>query len=314
VEQKAAPSAIFICRWQLLKQTAASPAPDTAGRCWGATAIRCVIRDDFTPLLIGENPLDNERLWTKLNKRLQTVGRTGVVNEAQAAVDLALWDIKGKAAGMPVYKLLGGTRESAPVYGSDGGWLYMSVEEMVAAFEEYLSQGMMGVKMKLGHEDPRIDIQRVTEVRKALGDDIWITTDANQKWDYPTAMMVGRELEQLNVAWFEEPLWCDDIPGHARLADAFGYTNCHGRNTGFPVRIRCLHPCRRGRYPATGHMPRGRHNRNDQDRPYGASCRKTHCTSSYDGKYYSGCLRYHVIRSNRIHALGIRRFFRADAN
>jgi L-alanine-DL-glutamate epimerase-like enolase superfamily enzyme len=185
----------------------------------GATAIRCVVQDDFRPLLIGENPLDNERLWTKLNKRLQTVGRSGVVNEAQAAVDLALWDIKGKAAGLPVYKLLGGARESAPVYGSDGGWLYMSVAEMITAFEEYLTQGMMGIKMKIGHDDPKIDIERVTGVRKALGDDIWISTDANQKWDYPTAMMVGRELEQLSVAWFEEPLWCDDIPGHARLAD-----------------------------------------------------------------------------------------------
>ena len=90
-------------------------------------------------------------------------------------MDLALWDIKGKAAGMPVYKLLGGTRESAPVYGSDGGWLYMSVEEMVDAFENYLNQGMMGIKMKLGHDDTKIDIQRVTGVRKALGDDIWIS-------------------------------------------------------------------------------------------------------------------------------------------
>mgnify|MGYP000564932263 CR=1 FL=1 len=74
----------------------------------GATAIRCIIQDDFSPLLIGEDPLDNERLWTKLNKRLQTVGRTGVVNEAQAAVDLALWDIKGKALNVPIYQLLGG--------------------------------------------------------------------------------------------------------------------------------------------------------------------------------------------------------------
>ena len=168
------------------------------GHCWEALRLSAaLIQDDFSPLLVEEDPLDNERLWTKLNKRLQTVGRTGVVNEAQAAVDLALWDIKGKAAGMPVYKLLGGTRESAPCYGSDGGWLYMTVEGMVAAFEDYLSQGMMGVKMKLGHEDPKVDIARVAGVRKALGDDVWIATDANQKWDYPTAMMVGRELRTI---------------------------------------------------------------------------------------------------------------------
>ena len=207
-----------------------------AGYGWtllgGATAIKCIIQDDFAPLLLGEDPLNNERIWAKLNKRLQSVGRAGVVNQAQAAVDLALWDIKGKAAGMPVYKLLGGTRESAPVYGSDGGWLYMSVEEMVESFQGYLNQGMMGVKMKLGHDDPRIDIDRVTKVRKALGDDVWIATDANQKWEYPTALMVGRELEQLGIAWFEEPLWCDDIPGHSRLADALDIPIAIGETLG----------------------------------------------------------------------------------
>jgi L-alanine-DL-glutamate epimerase-like enolase superfamily enzyme len=119
---------------------------------------------------------------------------------------------------MPVYKLLGGRRESAPVYYSDGGWLYMSVSEMVAAFEPYLAQGMFGIKMKIGHADYRTDIQRVREVRKALGDKIWIAVDANQKWDYPTAVRVGRELEQLGIAWLEEPLLCEDVPGHARLA------------------------------------------------------------------------------------------------
>jgi L-talarate/galactarate dehydratase len=184
----------------------------------GDTATRCILRDDFAPLLIDEDVLDHERLWHRLYRRLQTSGRRGLVIQAQAAVDLALWDIKGKIAKMPVYKLLGGCRESAPVYYSDGGWLYMSVSEMVAAFEEYLAKGMFGVKMKIGHADHRTDIQRVREVRKALGDKVWIAVDANQKWDYPTAVRVGRELEQLGIAWFEEPLLCEDIPGHARLA------------------------------------------------------------------------------------------------
>jgi L-alanine-DL-glutamate epimerase-like enolase superfamily enzyme len=198
----------------------------------GATATRCVLRDDFGPLLIGEDALDHERLWNNLYRRLQTVGRRGLVTQAQAAVDLALWDIKGKICGLPVYKLLGGCRESAPVYGSDGGWLYMSVPEMVAAFEGYLSQGMMGVKMKIGHEDFRKDIQRVREVRKVLGDDVWIAVDANQKWDFPTAIRVGRELEQLGVAWFEEPLLCEDIPGHARLAAALDIPIAMGETLG----------------------------------------------------------------------------------
>lgn len=198
----------------------------------GATATRCVLEDDFAPLLLGEDALNHERLWHKLYKRLQSVGRHGLVTQAQAAVDLALWDIKGQAAGMPVYKLLGGRRDCAPVYGSDGGWLYMSVAEMLAAFESYLEQGMMGVKMKIGHEDPRDDIKRIAEIRKALGDDVWIAADANQKWDFPTALWVGRELERLGVAWFEEPLLCEDIPGHARLAAALDIPVAMGETLG----------------------------------------------------------------------------------
>jgi L-alanine-DL-glutamate epimerase-like enolase superfamily enzyme len=184
----------------------------------GATATKRVLQDDFAPLLLGQDPLDHERLWRQLYRRLQSVGRHGLVIQAQAAIDLALWDIKGKAANMSVYKLLGGARERAPVYGSDGGWLYMSVSEMVSEFEAYLEQGMAGIKMKVGHDDPRVDIERVRQVRAALGDEAWIAVDANQKWDYPTALRVGRELEQLGIAWFEEPLLCEDIPGHARLA------------------------------------------------------------------------------------------------
>jgi len=198
----------------------------------GATATRCVLQDDFAPLLIGEDALNHEHLWHKLYKRLQTVGRHGLVTQAQAAVDLALWDIKGKSTGLPIYKLLGGRRESAPVYGSDGGWLYMSVSEMITAFDGYLNQGMMGIKMKIGHPDPKVDIQRVREVRKTLGDNVWISVDANQKWDLPTAMWVGRELEQLNIAWFEEPLLCEDIAGHAKLAAALDIPIAMGETLG----------------------------------------------------------------------------------
>jgi L-alanine-DL-glutamate epimerase-like enolase superfamily enzyme len=95
----------------------------------------------------GYETTDHERLWRKLYKRWQSVGRHGLVIQTQAAVD-------------------------------------MSVSEMIAAFEGYLKQGMMGVKMKIGHEDPKIDIKRVDEVRKALGGDAWIAVDANQKRHY----------------------------------------------------------------------------------------------------------------------------------
>ncbi|MEM8952029.1 MAG: mandelate racemase/muconate lactonizing enzyme family protein, partial [Pseudomonadota bacterium] len=185
----------------------------------GGGAAKTLIADDIAPLLLGQDALDHERLWRLIYRKLQSVGRAGLVTQVQAAVDLALWDIKGKAAGLPVWKLLGGMREQAPVYGSDGGWLYMSVDEMMDQFDGYLRQGMFGVKMKVGHPDPEADIERVAEVRKRLGKTPWLAVDANQQWDYERAVRAGRAFEKLGVAWLEEPLICEDIVGHARLVE-----------------------------------------------------------------------------------------------
>src|SRR5262249_10698745 len=99
----------------------------------GGRALKVIADDDLAPLVVGEDPLDHERLAAKAYWRLQSVGRRGLVAQAYSAVDLALWDIKGKAAGLPLYKLLGGARESAPVYVADTGWLWMTPEEIVAA-------------------------------------------------------------------------------------------------------------------------------------------------------------------------------------
>src|SRR5437868_6810868 len=127
----------------------------------GGRALKTITDDDLAPLVIGEDPLDHERLAAKVYWRLQTIGRSGLVAQAYSAVDLALWDLKGKIAGLPLYKLLGGARESAPVYGSDAGWLWMSPEEIIAASRPYLDQGMMGIKVKVGSADPEADADRV---------------------------------------------------------------------------------------------------------------------------------------------------------
>lgn len=185
----------------------------------GGRALKAVLDDDLAPLLVGEDPLDHERLATKAYWRLQSIGRRGLVAQAYSAIDLALWDIKGKAAGLPLYKLLGGARESAPVYASDAGYLWMSVEEIVEAAKEPIAQGMMGVKVRVGG-DPEEDADRLTEIRAALGEDVWLAVAANQRYDYATALALGHYLEdEMGVDWFEEPISCEDIEGHARLAE-----------------------------------------------------------------------------------------------
>jgi L-alanine-DL-glutamate epimerase-like enolase superfamily enzyme len=181
-------------------------------------AMLALAEDDLTPLVVGEDALDHERLAAKVYWRLQTIGRRGLVQQAYSAIDLALWDLKGKAAGLPLYKLLGGARESAPVYGSDTAWLWMSPQEILDASRPYLDQGMMGIKVKVG-ADPEADAERLTQLREALGDDVWLGVDANERYDYGTALAMGHFFEdEIGADWFEEPITCEDVEGHARLA------------------------------------------------------------------------------------------------
>ncbi len=181
-------------------------------------ALHAIAIDDLTPLVLGEDPLDHERLAAKFHLRMQSVGRRGLVTQAYSAFDLAFWDLKGKAANMPLYKLLGGARESSEVYGSDTAWVWMSPEQMVEASRTYLAQGI-GIKVKVGANAEQ-DYDRLHRLRETLGDDVWIAVDANQRYDYSTALAMGQFYEEeIGVAWFEEPISCDDVEGHRRLAE-----------------------------------------------------------------------------------------------
>ncbi|MGH7173106.1 MAG: mandelate racemase/muconate lactonizing enzyme family protein [Gemmataceae bacterium] len=181
-------------------------------------AMLALAEDDLAPLVVGEDPLDHERLAAKVYWRLQTIGRRGLVQQVYSAVDVALWDLKSKAAGMPLYKLLGGARESTAVYGSDTAWLWMSPEQILDASRPYLDQGMMGIKVKVG-ADPEADADRLTRLREALGDEVWLGVDANERYDYGTALAMGHFFEdEIGADWFEEPISCEDVEGHTRLA------------------------------------------------------------------------------------------------
>jgi L-alanine-DL-glutamate epimerase-like enolase superfamily enzyme len=185
----------------------------------GGRALKAVADDDLAPLVVGEDPLDHERLAAKVYWRLQGVGRLGLVAQAYSAIDLALWDLKGKAAGLPLYKLLGGARESAPAYGGDVGWPWISPDEIVKGARHYLDRGVMGIKMHIGYADPEDDARRLQRVFDGLGDEVWFAVDAHQRYDFSKALQVGRFLdEDIRPDWFEEPMHCDDVEGHARLA------------------------------------------------------------------------------------------------
>jgi L-talarate/galactarate dehydratase len=168
--------------------------------------------------LLGEDPSDIGRLWTRLAWAGASVGRSGAAAQAIAAIDIALWDLKAKRAGLPLAKLLGAYRDSVRCYDTSGGFLHEPIERVLDNAAAARAAGIGGIKIKVGHTSPTVDLARVRAVRERLGDDVPLMVDANQQWDRQVAQRVGRMLEEYNLTWIEEPLDAHDAEGHAALA------------------------------------------------------------------------------------------------
>ncbi|WP_328538555.1 L-talarate/galactarate dehydratase [Streptomyces sp. NBC_00344] len=173
---------------------------------------------EIAPVLIGEDPSDIGKLWTKLVWDGASVGRSGLSTQAIAAFDIALWDLKAKRAGLPLAKLLGAHRDSVRCYNTSGGFLHTPTDQVLDNATASLASGIGGIKIKVGHPDRKEDLRRLTIVREHLGDDVPLMVDANQQWDRPTARRMGRAFEDFGLVWIEEPLDAYDAEGHAALA------------------------------------------------------------------------------------------------
>lgn len=169
--------------------------------------------------LIGEDPNDIGRLWEKLAWLGASVSRTGVSVQAIAAFDVALWDLKAKSAGVSIGKLLGTYRESVPCYNTSGGYLNASTAEVLNNVDSALNRGLGGIKLKVGQPDLQKDLSRIAAVREHVGANVPMMVDANQQWDFCTALRAGRVLDEFKLVWLEEPLNAYDHAGHARLTD-----------------------------------------------------------------------------------------------
>jgi len=170
--------------------------------------------------MIGEDPNDIAKLYNKLLWAGASVGRSGVATQALAALDIALYDLKSKRAGLPLAKFLGAHRDSVRTYNTSGGFLNASIGEVKERASRSLEEGIGGIKIKVGLPDTAEDLRRVTAVREHLGSAVPMMVDANQQWDRATALRVGRKLEEFDLVWIEEPLDAYDAEGHAALAAA----------------------------------------------------------------------------------------------
>src|SRR3954454_23181946 len=172
-------------------------------------------------LLIGEDPFRTEYLWHKMYRDNIYAGRRGIAIHAMSGIDLALWDIKGKALGLPVWKLLGGgfTRSLRPYASSLSGATPAETGERARRF---VGQGFTAVKFgwdPMG-QDARTDVALVREARRGLGPDADLMIDAGLVYDAKTAIQRARAFEQFDPFWFEEPLAPDDYEGYAKLSAA----------------------------------------------------------------------------------------------
>lgn len=195
------------------------------GECFGpgnvALANKAIVEQVIQPLVLGMDPMDRDVIWHKVYNLTRDHGQKGMPLQALSGVDIAMWDIAGKVAGLPISKLIGGVhRESVGVYGYGMMLRPEPVGELAARFVDEAAairdMGFKATKMKLGL-GPREDVVLAGAVRKGVGDDFDFMADANHAYTTHDAFYVGRGLDELNAYWFEEPIAPEDLAGYAEL-------------------------------------------------------------------------------------------------
>ena len=204
------------------------------GECYGPSAVaKAYIETQFAPRIIGRDAFDVEVIWEDLYNRIKDYGARGMSTSALSGIDIALWDIIGKSCGRPIHKLIGGAhRTEVTAYATGLYFIDMDrlIEEAVEEANEFVEHGFVAIKMKIGLGSPKLDIERVAAVRKAIGDDVRLMVDANHCFTVPQAIRLGRELEKLNVEWFEEPISPEDIDGYVEVSRALDMAVAGGEN------------------------------------------------------------------------------------
>lgn len=186
----------------------------------GGHAVLALLVHDLLPRLVGQNADDIERIWRMLKFVTHATQPGAITALALAAIDTALWDLRGQRTGLPLHRMAGGAQPSVPLYTTEGGWLNLSAEALVDDALRAKETGFGGAKVKIGKTHAAEDVARLAAVREAVGDRFMLFTDANQAFTVGEAARRARLLEPLDIGWLEEPLPADDVAGHVRLAQA----------------------------------------------------------------------------------------------
>lgn len=202
----------------------------------GPTAVRALIEHDIAAFAVGKRARP-ELVWDELWRHLHEAGGGGLTTIAMAGLDLALWDLRAKAAGLGLSELLGVRRRSVQAYGS-GVNLHYELAELTEQARRWVAAGYAGAKIKVGSPDLERDIERVAAVREIFGSRRWLAVDANQRWDVPAAERGVRALERFDLQWIEEPVLADDLAAYRYLRTKIDVPLACGENihTGYRFR------------------------------------------------------------------------------
>lgn len=195
----------------------------------GGFAIKAMVEHDFTNVLIGKDGTDIDGIYDFLEWHIHYVGRGGIASFAISAVDIALWDIRCKKAGQPLWKMAGGYGDTCKAY-CGGIDLMYPIEKLLGNMKKYLDSGFNAVKIKIGRENLEEDLERIKAVREYIGPDVTFMVDANYSMTVEKAIKAIEGFRKYDITWFEEPIIPDNYKGFGEIVDATGFPLAMGEN------------------------------------------------------------------------------------
>jgi L-alanine-DL-glutamate epimerase-like enolase superfamily enzyme len=184
----------------------------------------------FSSKLIGKDPQFVKTIWQDIWSIIDLAGRSHIAISALSTIDTALWDINAKTANLPLHRLFGFSRSKIKTYASGGLWLSQSLDSILAEAQGFLDQGFLAMKIRIGSANWLNDLERIGELRKMLGNKIELMADLNQSLKTHEAIRLGKELEEYNLLWLEEPVSSSDRSGHAEVRKALNIPIASGEN------------------------------------------------------------------------------------
>jgi L-alanine-DL-glutamate epimerase-like enolase superfamily enzyme len=196
---------------------------------YGGRTILTLLEEEVKRDILGEDADCIEKIWKKVSSHLYYIGRGGVLSLALAAMDIALWDLRGKKLGIPLWKLAGGASGCTKAY-MGGVDLNLPIPDLVRHIREHIDSGHRAIKIKVGKEFLQDDVERVAAVREVLGKKMTLMVDANCKWTAAEAIRAALEFEPYNLLWLEEPCDPDNLRGHKQIAEQTSQAIAMGEN------------------------------------------------------------------------------------